>query len=169
MLALTLLLMAASPLASHPDLGKAEGRCTADSGHPRFIIDVAGLKDRIGKLKLELYPAKDGDFLADDNKLLSAGKAFARVEQVLESDGPVSICIRAPRPGRYALSLLHDRNGDRRFTLSRDGIGFAGNPTLHMSKPKAADASAFVSKGASRITIILNYRSGLFSFAPLSR
>jgi uncharacterized protein (DUF2141 family) len=162
-----LLLIAAAAISSSPDLGKAEGQCRPGEHGPAFLVEVKGLKDRRGRLKLELYPPNDSDFLADDNVLLSAGKTFRRAEMPVPSIGPVSLCIRAPVPGIYALSLLHDRNSDRKFAVSTDGIGFAGNPKLGFSKPKAAVASASVGTGQARISITLNYRKGLLSFGPL--
>ncbi len=164
-----LLLIAASMIASSPELGKAEGQCRPDEHGPAFLVEVKGLKDRKGRLKLELYPATDDDFLADDNVLLSTGKIFRRVEIGVPSSGPVILCIRAPAPGTYAISLLHDRDGDRKFAVSTDGIGFAGNPKLGFSKPKAAAASASVGTGPARISIVMNYRKGLLSFGPLEK
>jgi uncharacterized protein (DUF2141 family) len=40
------------------------------------MVEVAGLKDRTGKLKLEVYPDNDADFLMDDNVLVYQGKTF---------------------------------------------------------------------------------------------
>lgn len=158
---------AAAIMPSTPDLGKAEGMCRPNEPGPAVIVEVRGLKDRSGHLKLEMYPANDKDFLADDNILISEGKTFRRVETPVPKKGPVELCIRAPGPGVYALSLLHDRNSDRRFNLSRDGIGFPNNPHLGWSKPKAEVASVAVGAGLTRISITMQYRSGLFSFRPL--
>ncbi|KXU31749.1 hypothetical protein A0J57_17365 [Sphingobium sp. 22B] len=163
----TLLLAAAIP--STPDLGKAEGQCRVDEKGPAFLVDVNGLKDRKGRLKLELYPADDADFLADDNLLVAAGKPFRRVEVAVPATGPVQLCIRAPGPGTYALSLLHDRDANRRFSLSVDGIGFPGNPKLGWSRPSAAAARAVVGSGPAHIGIIVNYRRGLLSFGPVEK
>lgn len=162
-------IMAATALRSTPELGKTEGQCRAEENGSAFLVDVEGLKDRKGRLKLELYPANDQDFLADDNILIAQGKVFRRVEIPVPPAGPVSLCIRAPGPGRYSLSVLHDRNSDRRFALSIDGIGFAGNPKLRFSKPSAAAASVAVGTGPARMTIIMNYRKSLLSFGPLER
>ncbi|MDR2856980.1 MAG: DUF2141 domain-containing protein [Novosphingobium sp.] len=159
-------LMLTAALPSSPDLGKAEGRCRPGEPGPSLLVEVIGLKDRAGRLKLELYPANDADFLKDDNLLVAAGKTFRRVEVPVPPAGPVALCIRAPAAGTYALSLLHDRNADRRFQLSGDGIGFAGNPKLGWSKPRASAASARVDEGPTRIRIVLNYRRGL-SFRPI--
>ena len=161
------LLLAGVALPSNPNLGKTEGQCRPHESGPSFLVNVEGLKDRRGQLKLELYPANDSDFLQDDNILISEGKAFARVEVPIPARGPVMLCIRAPRPGTYALSLLHDRDENRKFGISTDGIGFAGNPRLGWSKPSAAAASARVGSGPVRLSIVLNYRRGLLSFGPL--
>lgn len=148
-------------LASSPDLGVAAGRCRAPETGPAFLVDVTGLKDRTGRLKLELYPANDADFLADDNLLIAAGKAFARVDLPTPAEGPIQLCIRAPCAGRYALSLLHDRNADRKFELSTDGIGFSNNPRLGWSKPDADRVAVDLGDAPRRISIVMNYRHGL--------
>lgn len=169
LLALPLTLCAARPLPSTPDLGKAEATCRPNEPGPALLVDVAGLKDRKGRLKLEVYPADDDDFLQDDNILVNTGKPFRRLEVPVSSVPVPELCIRVPEPGSYAISLLHDRDMDRKFTLSADGIGFSGNPKLGWSKPKVANVAIAAGPGTTRLRIILNYRRGLLSFAPLSR
>lgn len=152
---------------STPDLGVEEGRCRAVESGPAFLVSVAGLKDRRGALKLEVYPANDKDFLADDNVLIGAGKTFRRVRAAVPASGTPTLCVRLPGPGVYALMVLHDRNTDDRFNVSSDGVGFAGNPKLGRSKPKAASASARAGVGPARLTVVMNYRRGLMSFGPV--
>lgn len=154
-------------IPSTPDLGKAGAQCRTNEEGPSFLVVVEGLKDRRGQLKLEAYPANEQDFLQDDNILISQGKPFRRIEVPAPQRGPVQLCIRVPHAGQYALSLLHDRDSNRKFGLSVDGIGFSGNPRLGTSKPKAAAATATVLSGPTRINIIMNYRRGLLSFRPL--
>jgi uncharacterized protein (DUF2141 family) len=157
------LLLAAGPaLRSTPDLGKAEGRCRAGESGPALMVEAVGMKDRTGKMKLEVYPANDQDFLADDNVLVAAGKTFRRVEVDTPDSGPVVLCVRIPGPGTYAVTLLHDRDSNRKFGWKIDGIGFSGNPKLGWSKPKASSARMLVkSGGVSKISIVMNYKSGL--------
>lgn len=156
------LLVAAAPyLRSTPDLGKAEGRCRAGESGPAFLVDVQGLKDRRGVLKLEVYPANDQDFLADDNLLIAAGKTFRRVEVDVPASGTPSLCVRVPGPGRYAVMLLHDRDSNRKFGWRVDGVGFASNPRLSLGKPKAAKATATAGNSPTRIDIVMNYQRGL--------
>ena len=169
-LAAPLVALAGPLIPSTPDLGKAEGRCRAGESGPALLVNVAGLKDRKGNLKLEVYPSNDEDFLADDNILVSAGKTFRRVEMAVPATGNVQVCVRIPGPGAYSISLLHDRDANRKFGLSVDGIGFTGNPKLGMRKPKAAATRLSVSSGGvSQTTIVMNYRKGLMSFGPLNQ
>lgn len=152
---------AAAPIPSTPDLGKAEGKCRAGESGPAFLVQVNGLKDRSGKLKLEVYPANDRDFLADDNVLIAAGKTFRRVEVDVPNSGTPVLCVRLPGPGRYGVMLLHDRDSNRRFGWRVDGVGFASNPRLGLGKPKAAKASASAGSAPTRIDIVMNYQRGL--------
>jgi uncharacterized protein (DUF2141 family) len=148
-------------------LGKAAGQCRPGETGPAVIVNVSGLKDRHGVLRAELYPANDEDFLQDDKILVRSDKTFHRVEMPIPPSGPVSLCIRVPGPGPYTMSLLHDRDANRKFGFSSDGFGFPGNPALKMSKPKAAAAAFTAGKGLTDINIRMNYRRGLFSFGPL--
>jgi uncharacterized protein (DUF2141 family) len=161
MAALLSMLTPAVTLSSSPDLGVAAGVCRAGEKGPAFLVHVEGLKDRQGRLRAELYPPREGDFLADDNILVAAGKTFARVDMAPPASGPVILCIRVPGAGAYTLSLLHDRNANRKFDLSTDGIGFSGNPRLGWSKPSAASATIAAGAALTPITIRLNYRRGL--------
>jgi uncharacterized protein (DUF2141 family) len=161
-------MLTAAAIPSTPELGKAEGQCRAHEIGPSFLVSAIGLKDRRGRLKLEVYPANDKDFLADDNVLVGEGKTFRRVEVEVPRSGIPELCIRVPGPGQYAVMLLHDRDSNRRFGWRTDGIGFAGNPRLGWSKPKAASAAARAGEGPTRIGIVLNYRAGL-GMRPLGR
>ena len=156
-------------IRSTPDLGQAAGRCRPGESGPAFLVSVEGLKDRRGLLKVEVYPDNDRDFLADDNKLIEQGKVFRRVEIATPQSGPVTLCVRVPGPGRYSVMVLHDRDANHKFGLSTDGVGFAGNPHLGWSKPHAAAASALAHDRPTPITIVMNYRHGLFSMAPIAR
>lgn len=158
---LPLLAAAAPTIPSTPDLGKAEGRCRAGESGPAFLVGINGLKDRSGNLKVEVYPATDGDFLADDNVLVSAGKTFRRVEVDVPASGTPVICVRVPAAGRYGVMVLHDRDSNRKFGWRTDGIGFAANPKLGLSKPKAAKASATAGNSPTRIDVVMNYQRGL--------
>lgn len=160
-LPIMLLGIANAPVQSSPELGKAEGRCRAGETGPALLVTATGLKDRQGRLKLEVYPSNDTDFLQDDNILINQGKTFRRVEETLAPSGAVTLCVRLPGPGAYSVSLLHDRDLNRKFGWTIDGIGFTGNPRLGWSKPRAAAARVNAGAGLTRTNIVLNYKRGL--------
>ena len=152
---------------SSPDLGKAEGHCRPNEQGPAILVNVVGLKDRNGNLKMEVYPSNDEDFLADDNVLVDAHKTFRRLEMPVPASGAVQLCVRIPGPGAYSITVLHDRDKNRKFSLSEDGLGFASNPKLRRAKPKAADTRLVAGAGLTSTTIVLNYLHGFFQFSPI--
>lgn len=167
LVAALVLLPGAGPIPSTPDLGKAEGQCRPGESGPAFIVDLIGLKDHAGRLKVEVYPANDTDFLADDNVLVGSGKTFRRVEVAVPNEPSPRLCVRLPGPGAYAVTVLHDRNADRRFSLSHDGFGFSANPRLGWSKPRASAVAVNAGGGLTTLRIVMNYRTGLFTFGPI--
>lgn len=144
-------------IPSSPDLGLSEGRCRPNESGSAFLITVTGLKDRKGVVRAELYPANDADFLGDDNVLVMQKKAFARAALNVPASGPVTICIRAPGPGSYTLSILHDRNANRKFDRMSDGAAFPRIGNLGRSKPKAADVAVSVGNDPHAVTVPMQY------------
>jgi len=167
--ALAILLPAAAGamIASRPDLGTAAGTCRVGETGPAFLVTAVGLKDRKGTLRVEVYPSDDDEFLADDNVLVAAGKTFRRAEMPVPAAGPAVVCVRVPTAGAYTLSLLHDRDGNRKFGFASDGLGFPNNPALHLAPPPASAARATAGTGPTPLTIRLNYHHGLLAFGPI--
>lgn len=155
----------APPALAQTVLGEDAAACNGGNG-PAIRVHVTGLKDRIGRLKLELYPANEEDFLKDDTKLKNEGRFFRRIWAQTPAGGGVTLCIRAPRPGRYALLFTHDRDGKNKFNFWRDGVGFPSNRKLGRSRPKWDEATINVGGGVSRVTIHTQYLRGLSGFAP---
>lgn len=160
-----LALLAAAPA---PALAQAQGDTTCLAGRgPAIRATITGLKDRTGRLKLELYPATEDDFLRDDTLLVREGKVFRRIWAQTPSSGPVTLCINVPAPGRYALLFTHDRDGKNKFNFWRDGAGFPSNTKLGRSRPKLAQAVIDVGRGVAATTIRAQYLRGLSGFGPV--
>ena len=166
-IALALLPAAAMPAETATTLGEDAAACRGSG--PAIQVDIIGLKDRIGGLKLELYPATEADFLKDDRDLVRQGKVFRRIRVATPPAGPVSLCISVPRPGRYALLFTHDRDGKNKFNFMADGAGFPSNARLGRAKPTLAQAIIVVPRGVIRTEIRAQYLRGLRGFAPLKR
>jgi uncharacterized protein (DUF2141 family) len=161
-----LLMLMAAALPSSPNLGIAEGRCRPNEPGPAFLVNVQGLYDRQGRIKVEVYPPNNQDFLADDNVLINAGKTFRRVDVPTPAQGPIQLCIRVPQAGAYSLMVLHDRDSNHRFGLHGDGVGFGGNPRLGLSRPSAAATRVVAGPHVTPINVVINYRRGM-AFRPL--
>ena len=147
-------------------LGSDARECEVQSA-PAILVDIVGLKDRSGDLALELYPATETDFLKDDRDLLAEGKTFRRVRVATPQSGPIAICIRVPRPGRYALLFTHNRDGKPKFSFWSDGAGFPSNKKLGRSRPKVGEALVDVGPGVVHLTIRAQYLRGLGGFGPI--
>lgn len=168
-LAAALSLASATPFitaaAPPPPLGSDAAACEANK--PAILATIAGMKDRTGTIRLELYPATAEDFTRSDHELLAAGKTFRRVQVASPASGPVSLCVRVPGPGRYAVLFIHDRDGQKKFDYRVDGAGIPSNKRIGFSKPKVDGAIVSVGDATLPVTIRAQY-IGLFGFSPSS-
>jgi uncharacterized protein (DUF2141 family) len=157
--------LAGTPAAAQAIGGDAEA-CAA--GEPAIRAEVTGLKDRTGRLKLELYPANATDFLRDDRDLIRDGKTFRRVWAPVPASGAVAMCIRVPRPGAYALFFTHDRDGKNKFNFWSDGAGTPGNAKIGRARPALSSATVSVGARPTTVTIRTQYLHGFPpSFGPV--
>ena len=148
-------------------IGGQDAAACIDADGPAIQVNITGLKDRTGRLKLELYPATEDDFLRDDTKLLNEGKTFHRVWATMPKTGAVVLCIKVPRPGTYALFFTHDRDGKNKFNFWRDGGGVPSNVRIGASKPKLATATIEVGPGITVSNIRAQYLRGLSGLGPI--
>ncbi len=161
---LTLAGLTAFPARAAP-LGGDATACEAN--RPAILATIVGLKDRKGIVKLELYPATQEDFTRDDRDLIAQGKTFRRVTVAPPASGPVALCLRVPGPGRYAVLMTHNRDGQNKFKYTVDGAGLPSNRKIGMAKPKVGGAIVEVGAGTLPLTIRAQYL-GLFGFSPSS-
>jgi uncharacterized protein (DUF2141 family) len=146
-------------------IGSDSVACTSGEG-PAILANISGLKDRAGELKLELYPATPDDFLKDDRDLIKQGKFFRRVRVATPQSGAVLMCIKAPKPGRYALLFTHNRDSKNKFSIWQDGAGLPSNRKIGTSKPKVDAAIVDVGEGVTVTNIKTQYIHGLSGFSP---
>ena len=73
-----------------------------------------------------------------------------------------AIVFRGVGPGRYAVALLHDENGngkaDRAMSMiPREGFGFSRDAKVSMGPPRFDDAAFSVKGSGARMTITMRY------------
>jgi uncharacterized protein (DUF2141 family) len=129
---------------------------------PAAAVTIRGLRAPTGLLTVYLYGDRPADFLEH-------ARSLQRIEIPVESADPVQICLPAPRPGRYAVSVRHDVDGNRRRHDMNDGGGFSRNPRLSLTRLRPPLNSVLIDIGedAMPVDIVLNYRFGM-SVRPVS-
>lgn len=157
--------LAAAPAAAQRILGKDREACV--EGEPSIRVTATGLRDRTGRIKLELFPATAEDFLKDDTLLKRERKLFRRVWARTPKEGAVSMCIRVPARGRYAILFTHDRDGRNKFDFFQDGAGFPSNRRIGRSWPMLSDGEVNVGGGETLVSVRVQYLRGVAGFAPM--
>jgi uncharacterized protein (DUF2141 family) len=143
-------------------LGPDAAACSPGARRPALLVSVNGFKNRVGRIRVQLYNNNPAEFLAK-------GKKLKRIELPVTRAGAMNVCVAVPRTGIYAISVHHDADNDGRRGWN-DGGGFSGNPHLTMLKLKPSLRQTAVAVGPTMKTVpvVLNYRSG-FSIAPINQ
>lgn len=125
---------------------------TAQASPAELEIQVQGLRNANGQVRLCLTrnPAHFPDCNGDP----------AAVRRSLPAGSAASIRLRGIPAGTYALSVIHDENGDGRLNrfmaIPREGFGFSRNPRIRMGPPRF-DEVRFQLTGAARQTVQMRY------------
>jgi len=85
----------------------------------------------------------------------------ASVRRTTKAGPGATILFNGIAPGTYAVSLIHDENGngklDTRLGIPREGVGFSRNPVVRFSAPKFGDASFPVGDKPVTLTVRMKY------------
>lgn len=140
-------------------MGEDKDVCKTGQG-PAILVTIANLKDRRGQFRMDLYSDDPDAWLAGKKKTESEGKTFRRIRAPLPPAGTPQLCVQVPGPGRYALFVLHDRDGDDKVGVFTDGFGFSRNPRLGFAKPKLTEVVFDFQGRVQPLVINLNYAGG---------
>ena len=148
-------MLALQPGAAESAVGPDAAACTARARGTALIVNIRGFRARTGSLRVVAYGANPADFLVP-------GHTIRRVDLPVARAGAMPVCLRLPAPGRYAIAVRHDENGDGRTDWS-DGGGFSRNPRLALPNPRPTHAQVAINvpAGVHGTDIVLNYRMGL--------
>jgi uncharacterized protein (DUF2141 family) len=71
-------------------------------------------------------------------------------------------CLTAPAPGRYAIAVRHDVDGNGSSGWN-DGAGFSRNPDISLThlRPRPAEVAIPVGRAVVPVSVVLNSRFGL--------
>jgi uncharacterized protein (DUF2141 family) len=154
------LALPAAPAAAA--LGPDAAACSAGANRPAMLVSVNGFKNRVGKLRIQLYGG-------DPKTFLERGAKLKRIDLPVTRSGAMNVCVAVPRSGTYAIAVRHDADNNGK-TNWNDGGGFSNNPHLSLFKlkPSARAVSVAVGGGVKVVPVVLNYRSGL-TIAPIGQ
>lgn len=147
----------AAPVGPHAE--------ACDHGGAAVIARVSGLKKQSGTIRVQLYADNQATFLEK--------RQYLKRVDVPVAEPTMDICVPVPKPGRYAISVRHDVDGNGKTSRS-DGGGFSGNPSVSLGdliakrKPDLGDVAFSVGNQPRVVPVTLRYVQGL-SFKPVNR
>jgi len=130
-------------------------------GGQAVLVTVDGFRQRSGNIRVAIYGS-------DPRQFLARGQTLRKINVPVTNAGAMRICVALPGPGRYAVAVRHDVNGNNRSDWS-DGGGFSRNPrvTLTSLRPRYENVAINVGRGVTPVNVVLNYRFGL-SIRPVA-
>ena len=129
------------------------------TGKSAVLVQLSGFKRASGEVKIGVYPA--GTYLKKRGTV-------AKDTLTVRSAGPMNVCLQVPGPGRYAVAVHHDLNGNDDKDLN-DGVAYSNNPRLSITSLKPGFGRTAVQVGGSprRVNVVLQYRKGM-SVGPVN-
>ena len=117
------------------------------------VVSVSGMRSAKGQVLACLTTQAKG--FPDCSRDPAARKLAVR------ADGTMTLLFAALPPGRYALALLHDENGngkaDMTLMIPREGFGFSRDAAVRMGPPKFAAAAFAVADEAVTMPVRMRY------------
>jgi len=123
--------------------------CEEAKAGTELMVHVTGIKDDEGNLRVQLYDDVADHFLAKGWKL------YRRDMPITGED--MDVCVPVPKPGVYALVVLHDANKNGKFDVFSEGFGFSNNPKIHFSTPDHEDVAFQINPGINNVEVDMNY------------
>jgi len=144
----------ALPAPASAQLGQDAGVCR--SGGQAVLVTVDGFRARTGNIRVAIYGS-------DPRQFLARGQTLRKINVPVTASGPMRICVALPGPGRYAIAVRHDVNGNNARGDWSDGAGFSRNPRLSLTnlRPNYNNVAINAGRGVTSLGVVLNYRFGL--------
>ena len=142
------------PASADPREAKPNDPTCAKGGSPAVLVQVSGLKNGAGKVRVQAYGPGAG-------KYLKKGEWAGRVDVPLGGRRSLDVCLPLPAAGTYSVAVRHDANANKKSDWN-DGAGFSRNPRLSLlGRPSFGDTAVAVARGPARVRVVINYRQGM--------
>lgn len=122
------------------------------AGDGRLVVTIRDVRSALGNVRVALYREAE-TFRKEDRAARSISIAAAKGDAQAVFDGLA--------PGRYALMVYHDENGDDKLNLRfgmfpSEGYGLSNNPKI-IGPPKFDDSAFDLGGPQTATTISLSY------------
>ncbi len=117
-------------------------------------VTVTGISNQKGEIMVALFDSPEG-FPQNPGKAIKLGKSPAQ-------KGDIVVHLKDVPPGKYAIALFHDTNGDAILNtnflgIPKEGYGVSNNIKNKLSAPKFQQAIFAHGMDQSALTISINY------------
>ena len=119
-----------------------------------LVVHIHNIRNGAGRVHVDL--CGEAEFLHD---------GCARKAEVPARAGAVTMTFAGVPPGRYAIQLTHDENGDGKvnrglFGIPREGVGFSNDAPIRFGPPRFADAALTLAPGTRTVEVRMRYFLG---------
>jgi len=126
-------------------------------GDGTLVVTLDGLRNERGTAIVSVFAGPAG---FPDEVNAAARNAYLPI-----AEGRAVVTFADLPYGEYAVSVLHDEDGDGRmatglFGAPREGFGFSGAPDLRFGQPDFAEVSILLVTPYRELTIAMHYETG---------
>ena len=124
-------------------------------GPAEVLVTVTGLRSDKGVVRACMTSR-------EDSFPKCRGVANAYSASVRAHEGRLVLVFENVRPGRYAIALLHDENGNGRADralgmMPKEGFGFSRDASVRMGPPRFEEAAFDLGNGGRAVEIRMRY------------
>ncbi|MCU0450258.1 MAG: DUF2141 domain-containing protein [Bernardetiaceae bacterium] len=130
------------------------GRLGLAQATGKLVVEVNGLRNDKGEVLISLFKGKDG-FPGKADKAVQKAKAIITGKKAV-------ITFNNVPPGEYALSLMHDEDGDGKLAtnmlgIPKEGYAASNNAKNSFGPPKYEDAKFNLEGSEKKLQVNMNY------------
>ncbi|WP_209348998.1 DUF2141 domain-containing protein [Pontixanthobacter sp. CEM42] len=126
-------------------------KCSSGS-NSAVKVTVSGIQTSTGKIRVQSYKGTKAEWL-------KSGKWLSRIETGARK-GTMTFCLPVSGPGTYAIAVRHDKNGNGKTDIWKDGGAMSNNPSINifnLGKPSYKKTRFTVGQGVKSISINMRY------------
>jgi uncharacterized protein (DUF2141 family) len=123
-------------------------------------VEVSGLRDAVGELRIAVFPESRADRFPDPDSLVAGVRV--QLSDVADVEAPLRVRIGGLRAGRYAVSAVHDRDANgilnrNALGIPTEGFAFSRAARGRFGPPEFESAAIRLDARAASVSLVLVY------------